>query len=87
VAFREKYPQIVIMGASMFVNGELENGKPGDVMERARQNIERLGPFGRLVLSPVCCMPWRIPLANVLALREAVETYGRYPMQGPATDA
>ena len=87
VDFREKYPQIVIMGASMFVNGELENGKPGDVMERARENIERLGPFGRLVLSPVCCMPWRIPLANVLALREAVETYGRYPMQGPATDA
>jgi hypothetical protein len=25
-------------------------------------------------------MPWRVSLANVLALREAVEEYGRYPM-------
>jgi uroporphyrinogen decarboxylase len=86
VAFREKYPQIVIMGASLFVNGELENGKPGDVKERARENIERLGPYGRFILSPVCCMPWRVSLANVLALREAVEEYGRYPIQGSTAD-
>jgi uroporphyrinogen-III decarboxylase len=85
VAFREKYPEIVIMGASLFVNGELENGRPGDVKERARENIERLGPFGRFILSPVCCMPWRVPLANILALREAVEEYGRHPIQGAAT--
>jgi uroporphyrinogen decarboxylase len=80
VSFREKYPQITIMGASLFVNGELENGRPADVKARARENIERLGPYGRFILSPVCCMPWRVSLANVLALREAVEEYGRYPM-------
>jgi uroporphyrinogen decarboxylase len=78
VEFREKHPQIVIMGASLFVNGELENGRPGDVKARARENIERLGPYGRFILTPVCCMPWRVPLANILALREAVEEYGRY---------
>ncbi|MCP5071307.1 MAG: hypothetical protein GY946_32505, partial [bacterium] len=40
VAFREKYPKITIMGASRFVNGELENGRPGDVKKRAKENIE-----------------------------------------------
>ena len=81
VAFREKFPNIVIAGASLFVNGELENGRPDDVVERARQNIERLGPHGRFILMPVCCMPWRVPLANIFALREAVDRYGTYPIQ------
>jgi len=75
------------MGASLFVIGELENGTPGDVLERARENIERLAPFGRFILSPVCCMPWRVSLANVLALREAVEAYGHYPIAGNDAEA
>ena len=81
VAFREKYPGIVISGASLYVNAELENGKPRDVVERVRQNIEKLAPYGRFMIMPVCCMPWRVPLANIFALREAVEQYGRYPIE------
>jgi uroporphyrinogen-III decarboxylase len=81
VTFREKFPNIVIAGASVFVNGELENGTPADVVERVRENIEKLGPYGRFTITPVCCMPWRVPLANIFALREAVERYGYYPIQ------
>jgi uroporphyrinogen-III decarboxylase len=81
VAFREKFPDIVISGASLFVNAELENGAPADVAERVRQNIEKLAPYGRFVVTPVCCMPWRVSLSNIFAVREAVERYGRYPIQ------
>ena len=81
MAFREKFPDIVISGASIYVNAELENGKPRDVVERVRQNIEKLAPYGRFMIMPVCCMPWRVPLENIFALREAVEEYGRYPIE------
>jgi len=80
VALREKFPEIVISGASLYVNAELENGRPRDVIRRVRENIAKLAPQGRFMLMPVCCMPWRVPLANILALREAVEEYGRYPI-------
>ena len=81
VLFRERFPEIVIIGASLWVNGELEQGQPADVEARVRENIEKLGPSGRLIITPVCCMPWRVPLSNIFAVREAVEKYGRYPIE------
>jgi len=50
----------VILGASVFVNGELENGTPADVEARVRENIAKLAPYGRFIVTPVCCMPWRV---------------------------
>ncbi len=85
VRFREKFPEIVISGASLFVNGELENGTSADVEARVRENIEKLAPYGRFIVTPVCCMPWRVPLSNIFAVRDAVERHGRGPFlaQGP----
>lgn len=80
VRFRERFPAVVIAGASLFVNAEMEHGTPADVEERVRQNIEKLAPHKRFVVAPVCCMPWRVPLANIFAVREAVERYGTYPI-------
>lgn len=80
VGFREKYPEIVISGASVFVNGELENGSTEDVAMRVKDNIQRLGPKGRFMVTPVCCMPWRVSLANIFAVRDAVKEFGRYPI-------
>jgi hypothetical protein len=81
VRFREKFPEIVIAGASLYVNGELEHGTPADVEARVRENILKLAPYGRFVVTPVCCMPWRVPLANIFAVRDAVQKHGRYPIQ------
>jgi uroporphyrinogen-III decarboxylase len=80
VGFRKRYPDIHIMGAAISVNAEMEHGTPADVVERVRQNIVKLGPYGRLIICPLCCMPWRIPLSNMRAVLEAVEKYGKYPM-------
>lgn len=81
VRFREKFPEVTIFGASLFVNGEMEHGTPQDVTARVRENIVRLAPYGRFAVAPVCCMPWRVPLGNIFAVREAVERYGRYPIE------
>jgi uroporphyrinogen-III decarboxylase len=81
VKFREKFPEVVIMGASVHVNAELENGTPKDVAERVRQNIVKLAPAGRFMICPICCLPWRVPLSNIFAVRDAVEEYGRYPIK------
>jgi len=81
VSFREKYPDIVISGASVFVNGELENGSPEDVAMRVKDNISRLAPYRRFMITPVCCMPWRVSLANIFAMRDAVREFGHYPIE------
>jgi uroporphyrinogen-III decarboxylase len=79
VAFREKFPEIIIMGG-LHVNGEMESGTEKDVADRVRQVIQKLGPSGRLIITPTCCMPWRVPMSNIRAVVEAVDRYGRYPI-------
>ena len=40
------------------------------------------GMFRASYRDTVCCMPWRVPLVNIFALREGVEEYGCYPIGG-----
>lgn len=83
VRLRQKFPSIVISGASLYVNGEMEHGTPQEVQERVKQNIMKLAPHKRFIVCPVCCLPWRVPLSNIFAVKEAVEKYGRYPIRVP----
>lgn len=79
VDFREKFPDITIMGG-LHVNAEMENGTEEDVENRVKEVIQKLGPKGRLIITPTCCMPWRVPMNNILAVVRAAEKYGRYPI-------
>jgi len=79
VEFRKKYPEITIMGG-LHVSAEMENGTPQDVENRVKEVIKKLGGTGRLVITPTCCMPWRVPLSNIKAVVEAVEKFGAYPI-------
>ncbi len=76
VRFNEKYPDIVIMGVTLYVNDIFQKGTPEQVIEKARQVIEKLGSTNRLILAPHCTPDWRMPLSNIFAVREAVEMYG-----------
>jgi uroporphyrinogen-III decarboxylase len=80
VNFRNKFPHITIMGG-LHVNGEMESGREQDVKNRVRAFIQKVGGNGRLIITPTCCMPWRVPLSNIRAVTEAVETWGAYPIQ------
>jgi uroporphyrinogen-III decarboxylase len=79
VDFRKKFPDITIMGG-LHVNAEMENGTEADVENRVKEVIKKLGKNGRLVITPTCCMPWRVPMNNIRALVRAVEKYGHYPI-------
>jgi len=79
VEFRKKFPEITIMGG-LHVSAEMENGTEKDVENRVKEVIMKLGTSGRLVITPTCCMPWRIPLNNIKAVTDAVEKYGTYPI-------
>jgi uroporphyrinogen decarboxylase len=60
-------------------SGVMANGKPEQVIEKAREAIEILGAGGGLILGPGCALPATTPDENVDALIEAAKTYGRYP--------
>lgn len=84
VQFNKRFPDITIMGVSLYVNDLIQYGTAEDVMEKARQVIAKLGPSKRLILCPHCTPDWRQPLSNIFALREAVEKYGWYPLKETA---
>ena len=79
VEFRKKFPHITIMGG-LHVNGEMEEGTEMDVENRVKEFILKLGKDGRLIITPTCCMPWRVPLSNIKAVTNAVEKWGPYPL-------
>ena len=79
VNFRERFPHITVMGG-LHVNGEMEEGTTEDVENRVKTFIQRVGRNGRLIITPTCCMPWRVPLTNIHAVADAVEKWGRYPI-------
>lgn len=80
VKFREKYPEIVIMGANIYVNDEILLGTPEDVEKIVKENIRMLAPLKRFIVSPLCCPQWGVPLQNLLAVKDAVRKYGTYPI-------
>ncbi|MBN1848185.1 MAG: hypothetical protein JW932_06330 [Deltaproteobacteria bacterium] len=79
VDFRKRFPDITIMGG-LHVSAEMENGTEEDVENRVKAFIKKLGPQGRLIITPTCCMPWRVPMYNIKAVTHAVEKYGKYPI-------
>jgi uroporphyrinogen-III decarboxylase len=77
--FRERFPHVTIMGG-LHVNGEMETGTAEDVENRVKAFITELGGDGRLIITPTCCMPWRVPLSNIKAVTDAVRKWGTYPI-------
>jgi len=80
INFQKKFPQITIMGANIDVSRELLTGNPQDVEDKVRENIINLAATGKYIVSPICCLPWGVPLPNLMAIPKAIETYGKYPI-------
>lgn len=82
VEFREKYPEVIIAGASIYVNDEMLTGTQKEVKVRVKENIQKIASKNpRFVACPICCPPWGVPLENYKAVKEAVRKYGEYPIQ------
>ncbi|NVM56258.1 MAG: hypothetical protein HWN66_21355, partial [Candidatus Helarchaeota archaeon] len=81
VNFKKKFPKVCIVGATIDVSQELLTGTPQDVEERVKENILNLAPGGRYIVCPVCALPLNVPLPNVMAISNAIEKYGYYPIE------
>lgn len=72
----------------LFIKGNIDPvntvllGTEDDVREAARERLAVGGPGGGFILSTACSVAPAAPPANVLALRESVERWGRYPDVG-----
>ena len=59
----------------------LPEGTPEEVQQEVRRVIRALGPGGGYMLASVHTIMNDVPAENVLAMVDAVEKYGRYPLQ------
>lgn len=68
----------------MFIKGNLDPvntvlfGTPDDVSAASRERLRIAAPGGGYILSTACSVSPAAPPANIMALREAVEAWGRY---------
>ncbi|MFX1376060.1 MAG: uroporphyrinogen decarboxylase family protein [Promethearchaeota archaeon] len=81
VRFKEKHPDVTIIGANIDVSRELFSGTPLDVEEKVKENIKHLASGGKYAVGPICCLPWGVSLNNILAIPKAIKKWGTYPLQ------
>ncbi len=62
------------------VQGTMPFGTPQDVAEEVRQRIHDLASGGGYILAPSHNLQADVPPENIVALRDAVREYGRYPI-------
>jgi uroporphyrinogen decarboxylase len=60
----------------------LPNGTPDEVRAEVRRVIGALGADGGYMLGAVHTVMGDVPAENVLAMVDAVEEYGHYPLRG-----
>lgn len=81
VGFRERHPKVAIIGANIDVSREMLTGSTEDVEMKVKENIEALAVKGRYGVGPICCLPWGVPLQNIMAIPNAIQKYGNYPIR------
>jgi uroporphyrinogen decarboxylase len=72
--------EIVFCGA-VDTHQILPHGTPEQVREEVRRVIETLGPGGGYMVSSVHTIMNDVPPENIVAMVEAVEEFGKYPLE------
>ena len=60
----------------------MPKGTPEEVREEVRLRIRQFGPGGGFVAAAVHNMQPDIPPQNIVAMSEAVQALGKYPING-----
>ncbi len=72
--------RLVFWGGGVDTQRVLPHGTPDEVRAQVRERIRILGPGGGFVFNQVHNIQEDVPVDNVLAMLDAVHTYGRYPL-------
>ncbi|HEX9019014.1 MAG TPA: uroporphyrinogen decarboxylase family protein [Anaerolineaceae bacterium] len=72
------YGDQLAFSGGLGVQSVLPFGTPDAVREHVRATIQTLGAGGGLIVGPSHVIERDVPLANILAMLEAMDTYGKY---------
>jgi len=77
---KQRYGRQISFCGGIDTHRILPFGSPDEVRREVRRVIELLGPGGGYLVASVHTIMDDVPAANVLAMVDAVEEYGRYPL-------
>jgi uroporphyrinogen decarboxylase len=80
-ALKAKYGDRLTFHAAIDVQQVLPNTTPDEVRQEIARRIHDLGPAGGYIVAPCHNINVDIPVENVLAMFEAAQRYGRYPLE------
>ncbi len=80
VSLKAKYGDRIVFCGAIDTHRVLPYGTPDEVRAEVKRVIEALAPGGGFMLGPVHTVMDDVPGENVLAMVDAVEEYGRYPL-------
>lgn len=69
---------LVFWGGGVDTQGVLPNGTPAEVREDVKRNVEALAPGGGFVFNTIHNIQADVPPANIMAMWEALQEFGRY---------
>jgi uroporphyrinogen decarboxylase len=77
---KAKYGHAICFHGGVDVQQVLPFGSPDDVREEVRRRITRLADGGGYILAPAHNIQADVPVENILALFQAAQEWGRYPI-------
>jgi uroporphyrinogen decarboxylase len=77
---QRQYGQNIVFCGAIDTHHVLPHGTPAEVRQEVRRVIEHLGPGGGYMVASVHTIMDDVPAQNVLAMVDAVEEFGRYPL-------
>ncbi|MCP4184123.1 MAG: hypothetical protein GY761_12535 [Hyphomicrobiales bacterium] len=79
-SLKSKYGDRIVFCGAIDTHRVLPFGTPDDVREEVKRVIKTLGPGGGFMLGAVHTIMNDVPAQNVLAMVDAVEEFGQYPL-------
>jgi len=77
---KARYGDSLVFCGGIDTQRVLPHGTPDEVHAEVRRVIGELGPGGGYMVASVHTIMNDVPAANILAMVDAVEAYGRYPL-------
>jgi len=78
---KSRYGNRIVFCGAIDTHHILPKGSPEEVQQEVRRVIQALGPGGGYMLASVHTIMNDVPAENVLAMCDAVEKFGVYPMK------
>lgn len=79
-SLKAKYGDRIVFCGAVDTHRVLPFGTPDEVRQEVKRVIQALGPGGGFMLGSVHTVMDDVPAQNVLAMVDAVQEYGRYPL-------